>query len=175
MRSRVVAGAACLAAGMLLAALPAHAERLAVADPEGDAVGDRLDITAVALANRDNQIAVSFHFVRDEPSTVGVLLKTHRRPARAFVSVHHSSGPDDVHLFARSGVQIACTDAMRSVWDRGAATLTMHLPSACFQTHGRYHAVKFQALVEAPAGADADAAPEDTTGDAAWTDWIPRG
>ena len=169
------AAATALAAGALFAtAWPAQAQRLAVDDVAGDAVGTGLDITRVAFSNRDRAVVTRLTFRRDKPGTVLVLVRARSGSAVGIISEHRRSGPDETFCVTLDHGKEGPCRGVTSEWDRSAAELKLRLPSRSLKD-GNYGAVRGWALTELRRdAADSDYAPE-RNGDLAPTDWIPRG
>lgn len=175
MTTWTAATATAIAAVALFApAVPAQAQRLAVDDAAGDAVGAGLDITRVAFSNRDRAVVTRVTFTRDRPGIVLVLIRARHGSAAGIVSEHRSSGRDETSCVTfENGDEGPCR-GVTSQWNRSAAELRLRMPSRSLQG-GNYGAVRGWVLTELRQDdEDSDYAPE-RNGDLAPSEWIPRG
>ena len=171
---RTATAVAMASVALFATAGPARAQRLAVDDVAGDAVGAGLDITRVAFSNRDRAVVTRVTFTRDRPGDVLVLIRARHGSAVGIVSEHRRRGPDETFCVTfHDGDEGPCR-GVTSQWSRSAAELRLRMPSRSLQ-EGDYGAVRGWAMTELRQDAmDSDYAPE-RNGDLAPTGWIPRG
>jgi hypothetical protein len=161
-----------LAAALLTAPAPAHADRTTVTDEAGDARGRGLDITSVSMRNLDRAVVVTLTFTQDRPGEIFVGLQPRHHRASVIYSSHRRTGPDDTDFFTRPAHQC---QRLSSDWHRRAATLELRVPARCLH-EGNYGALRVAVGTEGHRGGeDVDHAPEDRNGDSAWSDWVARG
>jgi hypothetical protein len=175
------AGSAAVLSGaltlLLLAAPAAHAQRIALDDPVGDASNGKLDITRVSLANRDYRLVAKVRLAEMERGRV--IVSVDRRRGKGIRLVAHRRADDSVRARVLAG---AFTDRVRGsdftcgrfavTWDEDASRVTLRLPSRCWND-GDYGAVRYAVLTERPG--DSDWAPATDDGGIGTSPWVARG
>jgi hypothetical protein len=159
----------------MLAPGPASARTATVSDPAGDGLkGDRLDITAVRVANRDHAIVTTVDVVRVGHGDLGVWIQARgdRRSDAIAVAAFHRIGGDTSRLISFHG-PVRC-DGLRVTWDESTDRIRARVPSRCLD-HGDYGALRVRTITEIHGGEDVDLAPNSAQGDWRWTDWVGRG
>jgi hypothetical protein len=163
--------ATAVAAAVLAGApAPANADGVGLSDEAGDASGNGLDFTSVALENKAHAVVTEMSFVEDHRGKVIVGIYARGQGMVATVgSFHKREGDDRVVLFV-GGEKTAC-DGLTSTWDRDAAELRLRLPAGCL-LDGDYTDVRTWFLTEPLRdGADVDFAPDTRRGT---TPWVAR-
>jgi hypothetical protein len=163
----------------LVAAPAAHAQTLSVEDPAGDAANGKLDITGATIHNRDYRLVATVTLAEMEKGSVIVSVDRRHGTGVRLVSTRRADGTVHGRVLAGAftdgdldGGAVACKK-FRSVWDDDAGTVTLRMPSACWNG-GDYGAVRFAVLTE-KRGADQDAAPTTDDGEITSSAWVARG
>ncbi len=163
---------------LLLAAPAAHAQRLALDDPAGDAANGKLDITRASVDNRDSRLVARVTLAEMERGDVIVSVDRRHGQGLRLVASRAADGSVRGRLLPgaftdqRPGNDRTC-GRIAVAWDDAASRVTLSIPSRCWND-GDYGALRFAVLTER-GGADSDSAPSTRDGDIGSSAWVPRG
>jgi hypothetical protein len=174
-RLAVLPGALSL---LLLAAPAAHAQRLALDDPAGDAANGKLDLTRVSLDNRDHRLVARVTLAEMERGDVIVSVDRRRGQGLRLVASRTADGSVRGRLLPGAFTDRSAGDdrtcaRIAVAWDDAASRVTLSIPSRCWND-GDYGAVRFAVLTERGSG-DRDWAPESADGEIGTSGWVARG
>lgn len=164
---------------------PAHAARLALDDPAGDAATTELDFTRVKVANKDDRVVAVATFVADVEGDVIISIDPRRHRGVRLVSEYRPGGSTRNYVVrgaftdlrtqgpaARAANAKDCP-GFRVRWNAEDNRVRMRLPSRCLH-HGDYGAVRFAFLSEAGT-TDTDWGPVSGAGEVGSSGWVARG
>jgi hypothetical protein len=180
MTSRAARAAVLLSALSLplVAAPAAHAQRLSLEDPAGDAVNGKLDITTVSVTNRNYRLVARVALTAMRKGDVIVSVDRRGGGGVRMVATRAADGTVRGALlggaFTDRGAGGGVTCGRLAVdWDVDASRVTLRMPSRCWND-GDYGAVRYAVLTERGSG-DRDWAPAGRNGEIGASAWVPRG